>query len=86
MGAAVTSEQPTNAEVLQAINDFRSDVDQQFVEMATDLNAHLDSQDQQTKDLIAFLKTRFDRIDARLDELAPPRQSLEMPALQQRMR
>jgi hypothetical protein len=71
--------QPTNAELLEAINGLRSDVDQQFVDLATDLNDHLNSQDRQTDELVSLLKTRFDRIDARLEELAQPQQLVTMP-------
>ncbi len=95
----MTDEQPTTADVLEAIRDFRADVDrrfegidrrfadvdQQFVELSTDVNAHLRAQDQQMTDLITFLKVRFDNIDARLEELASTRPSVEMPQLRQRV-
>ncbi len=84
----MTSEpqQPSIADVLAEIRDFRahldrrfSDVDQQFVEMATDINAHFTTQDQQMTDLMTFLKVRFDHIDARLEELAAPQQVGAIP-------
>ena len=90
----MTNEDATAADVLAAITALRGHLDGRFdgvasqsdlVEIATDINSIMNTQDRQLEELIAFLKTRFDRIDARLEKLAATRQSVEMPALRQRV-
>ena len=83
---AAEASQPSVSDVLEAITALRADIDQQFTDLAEDINGHLVNQDLEHVALISFLEKRFTSIDRRLEALTDaPRQVTTMPAPRQRV-